>query len=998
MRTIAASLAVSLAFLLSGCSTGNVSNLLGVPAARGMQGIVRGGQQPVTGASIQLYAVGTTGDASAATPLLTSSVQTDGSGNFSINSDYTCPSGPTLVYLVATGGNPGLTIGTNNTAIAMMAALGQCGSLSSSTFIFVDEVTTVGSVAALYPYMTSATNLGSGSGDAAAFATAFSNVAEYTNTTTGNAPGASLPSGYYASSTEIDTLGNILASCINSSGGVAGDGSACGNLFNLTKSGSIAPTNTIGSMLNVLNNPSQNAASLFSLAGAVTPFQPALSSAPSSWALPILPIAATPTFSIAGGTYGSAQFVTVSDATSGAVIHYTTDGSTPTSSSPIATGTITVSSSETLQAIAQAGGYATSAVASAAYTITGSTMTYSVSGQIALAGGCGGGSVPPITVTLVHGSTIVQTTTTNTSGNFSFSNVPNDTYTLTPSITGPTSAFYPASQSVVINGSGANAFFNANLGYTVSGTVSYGGVQTGQIYLALNPTTCGGGGTEGTSISSAGTYTIRGVPPGSYTLQAFMDNLGYGVGNAANPAGGASVTVSSSNLTGQNVSLSDPGTVTLSSAPTLQGVGGFNNGVIAQYKAITSSGVEQPTSYTMQWSTTSSFTAIAGSQTFHANGTHSNVWLLNDSTNASQCTSCSTLSNGNVYYFRVYGTSAGTATGPYSNVFGPVTIGAPTGGNTVVGSVSFTGTATGPLYTGFYDQNTGYFYGEYFANPVSAQAYSVQVPTGSNYLFVGIVDQNNNGVIDTGDVQDTGDGNSQSLTVISGPTSNENLTLSGAAATATLTTQDFLSTSSGGSSQSYSLNYKVDGLVKQPVAVSLVSGPNVISPVDIGLCGAVGSSCGNGFQINFNIGATVPNVGDTYTFNITYSDTSTGTLTPSVSAVLGAFATSLAPQTGTSTSTTPTFTWNDPANASNYIYSFSLCCSSNSNIWNIPGDNSNSNGFASSITSITWGADPTGGGSTPSISSLVLGTNYSWQIQVQDSNGNSAVTQVPYQP
>jgi hypothetical protein len=37
-------------------------------------------------------------------------------------------------------------------------------------------------------------------------------------------------------------------------------------------------------------------------------------------------------------------------------------------------------------------------------------------------------------------------------------------------------------------------------------------------------------------------------------------------------------------------------------------------------------------------------------------------------------------------------------------------------------------------------------------------------------------------------------------------------------------------------------------------------------------------------------------------------------------------------------------------------------------------------------------------GNLPSVTALTLGTNYNWQIQVQDSNGNSAVTQVQYQP
>jgi hypothetical protein len=79
--------------------------------------------------------------------------------------------------------------------------------------------------------------------------------------------------------------------------------------------------------------------------------------------------AATPTFSPAPGSYSTAQSVTLSDNTAGAVIHCTTNGTAPTATSPVCT-TLTVSATTTVKAIAVAVGLKNSVVATGKYTVT----------------------------------------------------------------------------------------------------------------------------------------------------------------------------------------------------------------------------------------------------------------------------------------------------------------------------------------------------------------------------------------------------------------------------------------------------------------------------------------------------------------------------------------------------------------------------------------------------------------------------------------------------
>ena len=278
-------IAVAAGVFLSGCATN--SPIQPIAAIKGMSGAVHGGQQPISGATIQLYTVSTSDVDPSSTPLLTAPVASDSSGNFSITGLYTCPSAGSLVYLVATGGSPGS--GITNAQIALMAAIGTCGSLTSSTFININELTTVAAVYALAPYMASYSAISSGS-DTTPLASAFTYAGYIANTTTGTTPGLNVPAGSSVPIAQVNTIADLLAACINSPGGVSGDTSICGQFFALTlpdPNFSIS-TDTIGALLWIAQIPTTNTAALFNLIPASSPFQPTDTIVPPDFAVRLL--------------------------------------------------------------------------------------------------------------------------------------------------------------------------------------------------------------------------------------------------------------------------------------------------------------------------------------------------------------------------------------------------------------------------------------------------------------------------------------------------------------------------------------------------------------------------------------------------------------------------------------------------------------------------------------------------------------------------------------
>ena len=317
-----ASLTLSACFpLLAGCAFGPAAPPSSV-AGPAIHGLVHGGQQPVAGASVYLYAANTAGyggngilasTSNASVSLLQSSgsnthqdsngnyyVTTDAGGTFSITSDYTCTTGQ-QVYLYVSGGNPS---SGPNTAVGLLGILGSCpasGNFAAVTpFVIVNEVSTVAAAYAMAGWATDATHVSSDSGvvgnayaslAANGMANAFASAANLYDITGrhGVIALANTPGGNgVVPQTTIHTLANILAACVNTT--TADPTGTCSTLFSNAKSAGtsgITATDTATAAIYIAQNPGANVTALYGLASGTAPFIPALTFQPNDFTVGI---------------------------------------------------------------------------------------------------------------------------------------------------------------------------------------------------------------------------------------------------------------------------------------------------------------------------------------------------------------------------------------------------------------------------------------------------------------------------------------------------------------------------------------------------------------------------------------------------------------------------------------------------------------------------------------------------------------------------------------
>jgi hypothetical protein len=282
-NVLCSALVLAVALGTIGCGGDKSSTMKPPPTPIALSGHLLGGQNPISGSAVTLFAMGSAYKAGAVS-LASATSKADGRFDFG---PFVCTSPTTNTYVVGIGGN---SVGSNS-AIGLMALLGKCGNLNPSTMIVVNELTTVAGEYALVQFTDSTgQNIGAPSSNAIGLNNAINvSMSNLADTTTGSPAGflpiltqctAGSPPVNCNGLTKINTLANILAACVNSSGP---SGTACSTLF--TNTGTSSTATTLSAIHMIATNPATNVKTIFGVQGTPTSqaFQPTLPSAPSDW-------------------------------------------------------------------------------------------------------------------------------------------------------------------------------------------------------------------------------------------------------------------------------------------------------------------------------------------------------------------------------------------------------------------------------------------------------------------------------------------------------------------------------------------------------------------------------------------------------------------------------------------------------------------------------------------------------------------------------------------
>ena len=246
----------------------------------------------------------------------------------------------------------------------------------------------------------------------------------------------------------------------------------------------------------------------------------------------------TPTFSPAPGTYHTPQSVSISDTQSGATIYYTTDGSLPTTSSPVYPAPITVSITTSIRAMATYPGIPRSSVPLAVYSILLPTApppsfspppsTYSAPQSVSLSNTAGlamyytiDGSTPTTSSTQYSSAISVTQNTTIKAISAGYGDLTSSVSSGTYLIQAPTSTFAPAAgtyyaaQNVTISdtAAGATIYYTTNGSTPTTASPSCTNPCTIVISATITMKAIAAGGGYTNSNAAVAVYTIAAAAP-----------------------------------------------------------------------------------------------------------------------------------------------------------------------------------------------------------------------------------------------------------------------------------------------------------------------------------------------------------------------------------------------------------------------------------------------------------------------------------------------------
>ncbi len=317
-----------------------------------IEGNVHGGVFPIQNATIRLMETQSNGYGGAAKQLAQTTSNSAGYFNMPYTpasgtapASWTCDSNQ-FAYITVTGGHTATN--TPNYNVAQIGVIGNCGQVLNTSSeinnvqVFVSELSTIAAAYTLRSFISiDNTNAATGqqminisapannnastgactqpaatkanpvpaytcvsAGLAHGFANAYNLVdsVNYSNVLPSGQARLSVPSNgnAYVPQAEINTLGNILQSCVDSPGGTVGTYSGytpggtgstrCGDLFYWTTppGSTTAPTNTLQAAMNMAQYPANNVSSLYSLQPNAVFFTPDLTAQPNDLAVSVV--------------------------------------------------------------------------------------------------------------------------------------------------------------------------------------------------------------------------------------------------------------------------------------------------------------------------------------------------------------------------------------------------------------------------------------------------------------------------------------------------------------------------------------------------------------------------------------------------------------------------------------------------------------------------------------------------------------------------------------